>query len=128
MASLDAGVLLLVVFSLITALLALFLPPQMDVSWSLLCFMLLLLLLTLGWRSLRRKNGGNERRVCVLVLGDVGRSPRMQYHSISLSKHGFTVTLVGFLGKNITATESQGRKRIKVTTTRRRLDMTGSYF
>ncbi|XP_017260924.2 chitobiosyldiphosphodolichol beta-mannosyltransferase, partial [Kryptolebias marmoratus] len=35
--------------------------------------------------------------VCVLVLGDIGRSPRMQYHALSLSRHGFLVTFVGFL-------------------------------
>lgn len=48
---------------------------------------------------LRRRDGGTQRRACVLVLGDIGRSPRMQYHALSLSKHGFNVTLVGFLGK-----------------------------
>lgn len=46
---------------------------------------------------LRRRDGGTQRRACVLVLGDIGRSPRMQYHALSLSKHGFNVTLVGFL-------------------------------
>ncbi|KAM6957285.1 chitobiosyldiphosphodolichol beta-mannosyltransferase [Aplochiton taeniatus] len=40
----------------------------------------------------------SKRRVCVLVLGDIGRSPRMQYHAISLSKHRYYVTCVGFLG------------------------------
>ncbi|CAL9692787.1 unnamed protein product [Knipowitschia caucasica] len=44
--------------------------------------------------------GTGERspgRACVLVLGDIGRSPRMQYHALSLSKHGYDVTFVGFL-------------------------------
>ncbi|XP_059204957.1 chitobiosyldiphosphodolichol beta-mannosyltransferase [Centropristis striata] len=48
------------------------------------------------WR-LRRRDGGTARRVCVLVLGDIGRSPRMQYHALSLSKHRYDVTFVGFL-------------------------------
>ncbi|XP_073398882.1 chitobiosyldiphosphodolichol beta-mannosyltransferase isoform X1 [Dendrobates tinctorius] len=34
--------------------------------------------------------------VCVLVLGDLGRSPRMTYHGLSLVRNGFTVTLAGF--------------------------------
>uniref|UniRef100_A0A8C4T0W5 ALG1 chitobiosyldiphosphodolichol beta-mannosyltransferase n=1 Tax=Erpetoichthys calabaricus TaxID=27687 RepID=A0A8C4T0W5_ERPCA len=34
--------------------------------------------------------------VCVLVLGDIGRSPRMQYHCLSLSRHGYGVTLLGY--------------------------------
>lgn len=32
----------------------------------------------------------------VLVLGDIGRSPRMQYHALSLAQHGADVTLVGY--------------------------------
>ncbi|KAN0040085.1 hypothetical protein ACTA71_011970 [Dictyostelium dimigraforme] len=36
-------------------------------------------------------------RVAVVVLGDIGRSPRMQYHSMSLSKLENTkVTLIGY--------------------------------
>ena len=34
-------------------------------------------------------NGDNAVSVCVVVLGDVGRSPRMQYHCASLSSHSF---------------------------------------
>lgn len=36
--------------------------------------------------------------VQVLVLGDIGRSPRMQYHALSLAKHGGHVQLIGHLG------------------------------
>lgn len=39
-------------------------------------------------------------RVCVLVLGDVGRSPRMQNHAISLAKSGHLVDLVGLPGNS----------------------------
>lgn len=35
----------------------------------------------------------------VVVLGDVGRSPRMQYHAVSLASHGVRVTLVGYKGE-----------------------------
>lgn len=34
----------------------------------------------------------------VLVLGDIGRSPRMQYHALSIAKHGGTVELIGYHG------------------------------
>lgn len=34
--------------------------------------------------------------VGVVVLGDVGRSPRMQYHSYSLIKEGFNVKFLGY--------------------------------
>ena len=35
----------------------------------------------------------------VLVVGDVGRSPRMQYHALSLARAGQHVTLVGLPGE-----------------------------
>ncbi|KAI9847575.1 MAG: mannosyltransferase [Sclerophora amabilis] len=34
--------------------------------------------------------------VQVLVLGDIGRSPRMQYHAISIAKSGGRVDLIGY--------------------------------
>ncbi|XP_023567313.1 chitobiosyldiphosphodolichol beta-mannosyltransferase isoform X2 [Octodon degus] len=60
----------------------------------LLLFLFLPLLLLGGWKRWRR--GRAARHVVVLVLGDVGRSPRMQYHALSLAKCGFSVTLLGF--------------------------------
>jgi beta-1,4-mannosyltransferase len=36
--------------------------------------------------------------VQVLVLGDIGRSPRMQYHALSIAKNGGRVDLIGYLG------------------------------
>ncbi|MEE6498462.1 hypothetical protein FKM82_003110 [Ascaphus truei] len=41
-------------------------------------------------------NPEGNGRVCVLVLGDLGRSPRMTYHALSLARHGFNVSLAGF--------------------------------
>ncbi|KAL4527756.1 hypothetical protein Ndes2526B_g08371 [Nannochloris sp. 'desiccata'] len=41
-------------------------------------------------------------RAWVVVLGDVGRSPRMQYHTSSLCKtEGYTVNLVGYRGADL---------------------------
>ncbi|RDL35683.1 UDP-Glycosyltransferase phosphorylase [Venustampulla echinocandica] len=34
--------------------------------------------------------------VQVLVLGDIGRSPRMQYHAMSIAKHGGRVDIIGY--------------------------------
>jgi beta-1,4-mannosyltransferase len=36
--------------------------------------------------------------VQVVVLGDIGRSPRMQYHALSIAKHGGHVELIGYHG------------------------------
>ncbi|XP_073070787.1 chitobiosyldiphosphodolichol beta-mannosyltransferase isoform X2 [Manis javanica] len=52
------------------------------------------LLLLVAYKRWRR--GRAARHVMVVVLGDVGRSPRMQYHALSLAKGGFSVTLLGF--------------------------------
>ncbi|KAK0102859.1 mannosyltransferase [Cadophora gregata] len=40
----------------------------------------------------------NEPKISVqvLVLGDIGRSPRMQYHATSIAKHGGRVDVVGY--------------------------------
>ncbi|KAK0391198.1 hypothetical protein NLU13_0699 [Sarocladium strictum] len=37
-----------------------------------------------------------DEHVQILVLGDIGRSPRMQYHAISLVKMGRKVDLIGY--------------------------------
>lgn len=39
-----------------------------------------------------------KARVSVVVLGDVGRSPRMQYHSLSLAREGYLVDVIGYQG------------------------------
>ncbi|KAH6643999.1 beta-1,4-mannosyltransferas-like protein [Boeremia exigua] len=36
------------------------------------------------------------RTVQIIVLGDIGRSPRMQYHALSIAKHGGRVFLIGY--------------------------------
>jgi beta-1,4-mannosyltransferase len=40
-------------------------------------------------------------KVQVVVLGDIGRSPRMQYHAISLAKQGVPVDLIGYRGMDL---------------------------
>lgn len=57
-----------------------------------------LLLLPAGDGQLTR-HGKRRTRVQVLVLGDIGRSPRMQYHALSIAKKGGYVDLVGYLGE-----------------------------
>ncbi|OJJ78459.1 chitobiosyldiphosphodolichol beta-1,4 mannosyltransferase [Aspergillus glaucus CBS 516.65] len=37
-----------------------------------------------------------KTRIQILVLGDVGRSPRMQYHALSVAKHGGQVDIIGY--------------------------------
>ncbi|QUC22591.1 uncharacterized protein UV8b_06832 [Ustilaginoidea virens] len=61
---------------------------------------------TLGWLASRlcdmipsryhppEKPGDNH--IQILVLGDIGRSPRMQYHAISFAKHGRKVDIVAY--------------------------------
>src|SRR5262245_40154721 len=40
----------------------------------------------------------NCTRVTVLVLGDLGRSPRMQYHALALAQRGVEVDIVAHCG------------------------------
>ncbi len=39
-----------------------------------------------------------SRRVAVVVLGDLGRSPRMQYHALALADSGMEVDVVAYAG------------------------------
>ena len=41
----------------------------------------------------------DPRRVAIVVLGDLGRSPRMQFHALALADDGVEVDLVGYAGK-----------------------------
>lgn len=43
------------------------------------------------------------KHVAIVVLGDIGRSPRMQYHALSLLEHKNYVTLIGYAGEDIIA-------------------------
>lgn len=54
------------------------------------------LILCLPIRYAPPKDG--KVRVVVLVLGDIGRSPRMQYHALSIARKGGLVDLVGYNG------------------------------
>ena len=40
-----------------------------------------------------------QKHIVVMVLGDIGRSPRMQYHALSLLEEGHLVTLIGYEGE-----------------------------
>ncbi|KFM66329.1 Chitobiosyldiphosphodolichol beta-mannosyltransferase, partial [Stegodyphus mimosarum] len=43
-------------------------------------------------------NSTEKKYVSLVVLGDFGRSPRMQYHTLSLSKNSFQVDVVAYQG------------------------------
>ncbi|CAL8275205.1 unnamed protein product [Lota lota] len=90
---------LVVVSSVITACLAVFYLSSGFTTCHLVSLSALAVCVFVFCRYLRwRSAGPSEERVCVVVLGDIGRSPRMQYHALSLSKHGYQVDFVGFLG------------------------------
>ncbi|KAI1635029.1 chitobiosyldiphosphodolichol beta-mannosyltransferase [Biscogniauxia mediterranea] len=53
---------------------------------------LLVVLIALPSRYVQR----SPVSVQVVVLGDIGRSPRMQYHALSIARHGGMVDLIGY--------------------------------
>ncbi|KAJ3318198.1 hypothetical protein HDU76_000899 [Blyttiomyces sp. JEL0837] len=61
-------------------------------------FFLLLAFLLSYFLSTPCAGSDAQKRALVIVLGDVGRSPRMQYHTRSLADLGFQVDLVGYSG------------------------------
>lgn len=50
-------------------------------------------------------------RVALLVLGDIGRSPRMQYHALSLLACGADLSIIAYAGEDLVpALASQSSK------------------
>ncbi|MCJ1249288.1 mannosyltransferase [Trapelia coarctata] len=47
------------------------------------------------------ESSAGPSRYQILVLGDIGRSPRMQYHAISMGKYGGPVDLIGYLDSDL---------------------------
>ena len=69
-----------------------------------------------GWLfAFKRRQTTPSKRICVIVLGDVGRSPRMQYHALSCAKEGFHVDLVGF-GNSPLINELQDHPSVRLVT------------
>ena len=62
--------------------------------------LLSLLLFVVALYLFFRKKDNKSKRVVVLVLGDIGRSPRMQNHAVSFARAGWDVDLVGFRGRS----------------------------
>lgn len=65
---------------------------------------LLLMVALLGGIVYALPNRASPRKgsVQIVVLGDIGRSPRMQYHALSIIQHGGRVDFVGYLGEQPT--------------------------
>ncbi|KAL8650379.1 MAG: hypothetical protein Q9226_005170 [Calogaya cf. arnoldii] len=76
--------------------------PLLVVVFTIITIILLSLPSTYG-ADIRFKRDGNPSnpRVQVLVLGDIGRSPRIQYHALSIAKHGGLVDLIGYTNSEI---------------------------
>ena len=64
----------------------------------------LILLLPVQYRPHNLQPGQSASKlkttVQILVLGDIGRSPRMQYHALSIAKNGGHVTIIGYKGRS----------------------------
>jgi beta-1,4-mannosyltransferase len=63
---------------------------------------ILILLLPSQYDPNSRRTGQDSSKpkatVQILVLGDIGRSPRMQYHAVSIAKRGGLVDIIGYHG------------------------------
>ncbi|TDL28956.1 mannosyltransferase [Rickenella mellea] len=68
----------------------------MDHAVSLLIATLLVIWLWLV--MFRRRERAGKRSIAILVLGDIGRSPRMMYHAESFATHDFETYLIGYRG------------------------------
>lgn len=53
------------------------------------------------FKTLKPRNDHELRSVAILVLGDIGRSPRMMYHAQSFAENGFVTDLIGYAGMDL---------------------------
>ncbi|KAI0641176.1 mannosyltransferase [Trametes meyenii] len=84
--------------------------PSLGVAVKLLVISALIYVL---WRAYSARSRPELRTVAILVLGDIGRSPRMMYHAESFATNGFLTYLVGYGGsKPIPSLLSLPRVRI----------------
>lgn len=80
-------------------------PPRMAVhvltATDIILTILAIWLPILVWRRFTKVQARKplvNRTVAIVVLGDIGRSPRMMYHAESFAKAGFDTTIVGYKG------------------------------
>ena len=59
--------------------------------------------LALRWLQRLRERRSSGKDIAVVVLGDLGRSPRMLYHAESLAARDWTVSLIGYEGAQLCA-------------------------
>lgn len=88
---------------------------------SLLISFLIFLIVVYRWQNTRlraqRRASGSPPRALVVVLGDVGRSPRMQFHAVSLLElAGCLVDIVGYAGTPLVEPLQKAVKEGKVRT------------
>ncbi|KAJ7139519.1 mannosyltransferase [Mycena epipterygia] len=75
-----------------------------------------LVLLWLTWKTLsffKPRNQHTLRSVAIVVLGDIGRSPRMMYHAESFAENGFFTELIGYGGSKPIPSLERPKVRIR---------------
>ncbi|EUC53845.1 beta-1,4-mannosyltransferase, glycosyltransferase family 33 protein [Rhizoctonia solani AG-3 Rhs1AP] len=70
-------------------------------SFSSIDFVALITALSFVWLVFHGKRLPIRRTIAVVVLGDVGRSPRMMYHAQSLAENHFSTYLIGYSGSTL---------------------------
>lgn len=75
-----------------------------------------LLVILLLLRPSTYAEGAKVTSVQIVVLGDIGRSPRMQYHAASVAQHGGLVQLIGYSGTYISGNTKAETNHSRVST------------
>lgn len=55
-----------------------------------------------------------RRNACIIVLGDIGRSPRMEYHAVSLLEENYNVDIIGYVETKPLEELSTAQPRCKI--------------
>ena len=71
---------------------------EIQLSLQILLFLSFFWLIWFTWKTFRPRNHHSLGSVTILVLGDIGRSPRMMYHAQSFAQNNFVTDLIGYGG------------------------------
>jgi len=90
-----------VVESSTTATTTIFPMRDLLILYQLLLFPILTWTTWSLWKLMKSRKSPSSRSVAVLVLGDIGRSPRMMYHAQSFAEHDFVTDVIGYGGISV---------------------------
>ena len=89
----------------------------MNLYVALFSFLIAVVISYIAQDAFRGRERASLRCAAILVLGDIGRSPRMMYHAQSFAREGFQTFIIGYYESQLPNTLRQLPMAIKIPLT-----------